>query len=479
MNTLNDVVVGRNKEQLLLREALRSKESELIAVLGRRRVGKTYLVKQTYKKELDFEIAGTENATTEFQLQAFSFRLSQYTGKAPEKYGNWLSAFFALIKYLEELSTDRKRVLFFDELPWLATVRSDFLNAFSFFWNNWAINNDVVVVICGSAASWMIKHVIKHRGGLHNRITYKIQLSPFSLTETRAYLTSRGIPMNELQVLRLYMVMGGIPHYLKQIKPGVSVAQNIDAVCFSEQGLLRDEFTDLYMALFDSPDRHMAIVRSLAEHHYGLSRKVLLQKAGLSNGGGATRVLNELEQSGFIVSQMAYGKNKQQRFYRLIDEYSLFYLRFLEPLRRQGNGTWSDMIDTPVYHGWSGYAFENIGIRHLPQIKKALGISGVRTTNSSYLAQKTDELPGIQIDLLIDRADEVINVCEFKFSANNFALTPGEALKLRDKLAAFQRHTGTRKQLFLTLITPFVADDHARTLDWVEALVTAHDLFVE
>lgn len=479
MKESKDIVIGRRKEQQLLKEALLSDESELVAVLGRRRVGKTFLVKQTYRTELDFEIAGTENASTEFQLQAFAFRLSQYTGNAPEKYDGWLSAFFALIKHLESLPQDRKRVLFFDELPWLATVRSGFLKAFSFFWNNWAVDNNVVVVICGSAASWMIKHVIKHRGGLHNRITYKIQLAPFSLAETKAYLTSRGIRMNELQVLRLYMVMGGIPHYLKQVKPGMSVAQNIDATCFSEQGILRDEFADLYLALFDSPERHMAIVRSLADHHYGLSRKALLQKASLSNGGGATRILNELEQSGFIVTQKAFGKKSKQPFYRLIDEYSLFYLRFLEPLRRQGSGAWSDMVGTPIYHGWSGYAFENIGIRHLPQIKQALGISGVRNTSCSYLAKATDALPGVQIDLLIDRADEVINVCEFKFSANNFSLTPGEARKMKDKVIAFQRHTGTRKQLFLTLITPFVAEDHARTEDSVEALVTAKDLFVE
>ena len=390
-----------------------------------------------------------------------------------------MEAMFALINHLDSQQTDKKRVLFFDELPWLATPRSNFLQAFSFFWNSWAVDRNVVVVICGSAASWMIKHVVKHRGGLHNRITHRIHLAPFSLAETQSYLNSRNIILNKLQVLRLYMILGGIPHYLKQVKPGMSIAHNIDAICFSEFGPLRDEFEDLYLALFDSPSRHMAIVRALAARHYGMHRKDLLREAELSDGGGATRVLNELVQSGFIVRQNTYGKKRNQDSFRLIDEYSLFYLRFLEPLRRQGRSKWSEIINTPRYHGWSGYAFENIGIRHLSQIKHALGISGVQTNISSFLAKATDQVEGVQIDLLIDRADEVINVCEFKFSAENFSLTPAEGRKLRSKLSAFQSHTGTRKQLFLTLITPFVAEDHTGTKDSVEALLTAEDLFAE
>ena len=479
MNKPDNIIVGRQKEQAILREALISNESELVAVLGRRRVGKTYLVKQVFRSDLAFELTGIENATTDAQLQAFAFRLSQYTKENPKKYDGWMEAMFALIAHFDGQTTDKKRVLFFDELPWLATPRSNFLQAFSFFWNSWAVDNQVVVVICGSAASWMIKHVVKHRGGLHNRITHRIHLAPFSLVETQSYLASRSVELNKLQVLRLYMILGGIPHYLKQIKPGMSIAQNIDTICFSEFGPLRDEFEDLYLALFDSPSRHMAVVRALAAHHYGLNRKKLIKEAELSDGGGTTRVLNELIQSGFIVRQSTYGKNSYQDSFRLIDEYSLFYLRFLEPLRRQGEGKWSEIINTPRYHGWSGYAFENIGIRHLSQIKQALGISGVSTTTSSFLAKANDHAEGVQIDLLIDRADEVINVCEFKFSADNFSLTPAEGRKLRSKLTAFQKHTGTRKQLFLTLITPFVADDNARTKDSVEALLTADDLFAE
>lgn len=472
-------LIGRDKEVSLLENLLHSDESELVSVIGRRRVGKTFLIQRVYQKQLAFEITGIQQASLKEQLENFSIALQLYakTALPVETPKSWLDAFRLLILYLETLDGSEKRVVFFDEMPWLSTHRSGFIKAFGFFWNSWAVKNNVIVVICGSAASWMIRKVVHNKGGLFNRITKRIYLYPFSLYETELYLKHRGIKFNRYQITELYMALGGIPHYLKEVQNGESVAQNIDRICFMRGSMLYDEFEQLYPSLFDHAENHKAVVRVLSGKPSGLTRSEIITLSKLSNGGGLSKVLEELIHSGFIGQYPTFGRSKKEILYRLTDEYSLFYLKFIEPLKKEGAGIWMNFQSTPAYKSWSGYAFEGICLKHVTEIKKALGISGVFARTSSYYQKGNTHTEGFQIDLLIDRDDRVINLCEIKWSNQEFIISKSYAADLRRKVALFQHHSGTKKQVFLTVLSTYgiLPNEHSASL--VDKEIMLNDLF--
>lgn len=476
---MNLPLIGRKKEQQVLNEALQSDQAELVSLIGRRRVGKTFLVQSVYEERIAFEMTGIQHAPRQEQLQNFAIQLSKYTASpvplsAPD---NWLNAFFLLSEYLENRPSDQKPVVFLDELPWMATHRSGFLRGFGWFWNSWAVKKNIVVVICGSAASWMIQRVVRDKGGLHNRITRRINLEALNLAETEQFLKVKSPNIDRYQILQIYMAMGGIPHYLKEVRAGRSAVQNIDNICFSSSGLLHDEFSLLYPALFDNPEEHLKVVRTLAANRQGLTRKGIVQKTKLSNGGGTTRVLEELVHSGFVTPYYSFGKKKREMRYRLTDEYSLFYLKFIEKNRTEGEGTWKKLSQTQSWKSWSGYAFESIGLKHIRQLKRALEIGGVYSEASVLNHPGTDEFPGFQIDLLIDRNDHVINLFEMKFYNQNFILTKAYAEELRLKIAAFKAATKTRKQVFLNVLTTFPLVQNAHTTGLVDQAFTMDVLF--
>lgn len=472
-------LVGRKREREILVEALQSDEPEMVAVIGRRRVGKTFLVKQVYEEHILFEVTGLQDGDLKKQLVNFSFALSRHSGshiplKTP---ADWLEAFQMLVLHLSQIPDEAKKVVFFDEVPWMAVKKSDFLTGLGFFWNSWAVNRNIVVVICGSAASWMIEKVVNNRGGLHNRITKRIFLEPFNLAETESYLNSRNIHFNRYQIVELYMALGGIPHYLKEVKAGKSAVQNIDTICFSKEGLLRDEFSRLYPALFSNAEKHIAIIRALATSRQGLTRQKTLQLSGLPEGGNTTKVLQELEQSGFISSYFPFGKKKKGKLYRLTDEYSLFYLQFMEDKSHEGSQTWHHLSQTQAYKTWSGYAFENICLKHIPQVKKALGIAGVYSKSSSFVKKGTDTEKGTQIDLLIDRNDKVINLFEIKFYNAELSISAEYAQALREKMRVFREATNTSKHIMLTLITAFGLKANKHSLGLIDQVLGLDDLF--
>ncbi len=472
-------LIGRHEERGILEAAFQSPKAEMVSVVGRRRVGKTFLVKSVYQGRLDFEITGIQRASRKEQLRNFALALSNHFDmpvQAPEP-KDWLDAFYLLSKYLESKQIPRKMVVFLDELPWLATHKSGFLKGLSWFWNSWATNQAIVVVICGSAASWMIKNVVHDKGGLHNRITKRINLKPFNLAETELFLKSKNLNFDRYQILHLYMAMGGVPHYLDEVQPGKSAAQNIDAVCFSENGLLWDEFPKLYAALFENSVAHVSVIRALGAKQKGLTRTEIVQQSRLQEGGGATTVIDELLYSGFISAYQPFGKKKKDMLYRLTDEFSLFYLQFMENKRQEGAGLWQQLSQTQAYVSWAGYAFENTCLKHLPQIKKALGIAGVYATAASFFKKGTDETEGIQFDLLLDRNDHVINICEIKFYAAEYTIDKGTAMDYRNKLAMFKASTRTRKQVFLTMITTFGLKQNQHSLGLVDAELTMDALF--
>jgi hypothetical protein len=396
----------------------------------------------------------------------------------------WREAFGQLERHIESLgapATGRKHVIFLDELPWLDT-RSKFCPALDHFWNSWASRRrDVLLVVCGSAASWMVQHLVEAKGGLHNRVTRKIRLLPFTLAETRAFLQSRGVALTDYQIIELFMALGGVPHYLKMAEPGLSVAQIIDRTCFQPQGELRTEFTKLYASLFENSEEHLAIVKALAEKPHGLTRTELLAAAGLPSGGTATRRLHELAESGFIRMCIAFGKREKDALIRLSDEFSLFHSAWIAPLGKKpaGDGHWLKQRATPKWRAWSGYAFEVVCLKHASRIKAALGIAGVQTTEAPWRYAGSQTESGAQIDLLIDRADATITICEMKFSEGVFILDKRYAEELRQKRDTFRRVTRTRKNLFLAMVTTFGIAENAYANELVVNSVLAEELFRE
>lgn len=465
-----EALVGREEEIKRLKNALNSKNAELIAIYGRRRVGKTFLVRTIFQKNLTFEFSGVNGATMKEQLLNFSFALKDWM-KSPVDLAvppNWVAAFQALRNFLEPRVTAHKTVIFFDEFPWIHTQKSNFLRAFDHFWNSWASKYpNLTVVICGSAASWMLQNVLNNKGGLHNRVTLHLRLMPFSLKEASLYLTTRDVQLNQYQLLQVYMAVGGIPYYLKFIEKGESAAQAIDRLFFAKQAPMRSEFDNLYRALFDNPTHHESVIRALARVSRGLSRNEIIETTGLSSGGTVTKVLSELEESGFITAYIPFEKTANDALFKLTDEYSLFYLKFTDKSRTTGTGTWVALSDGASYRSWSGYAFEAICFKHVEQIKVALGpISYAEESVWRFVPAKGSKDAGAQIDLLLDRRDDTINICEMKFSKEPFTITKSYSKELEQKLEVFREKTKTKKNIHLVMITTYgvTKNEYSKTL---------------
>lgn len=473
----NQTIIGRKPELETLDRVFASKKSEFVILYGRRRVGKTFLVNHKFGGQFTFRMTALANVTLGQQLVNFHTALATTAPHLANKDvpANWFEAFQSIIR-LSSADKRPRKIIFFDELPWFDTYGSDFLQALEHFWNSWAsLRTDVMLIGCGSAASWMINQLIHNRGGLHNRITERIFLQPFTLAETEEFMKSKGGVFDRYQLLELYMAMGGIPYYLENVQVNRSVAQNIDRMFFTPGSILNLEYGDLYRSLFNRAERHIAVVEALAQKSKGLNRRELLSAAGLSDGGAATATLDELEQSGFIRRYFPFGKTRRDALYQLIDPYSLFYLNFVKDSRAEGQGAWLAQFNSPKWRTWSGYAFEYLCRYHIESIKKQLGISGIYTEVSAWRSRQSEN--GAQIDLLIDRSDRVINVCEMKFSVGPFAITKDYADNLRNKLAVFREETGTSKTLFLTMITTFGLKPNAYSLQLVNDSLDMGALF--
>ncbi|MCX6204809.1 MAG: ATP-binding protein [Bacteroidetes bacterium] len=440
-------LTGREKEKKTLEAAFASNRAELIAVYGRRRIGKTFLIRSVFEKSIVFEFTGAYNTKMPIQLGNFAKGLQKAMGSpaALAVPKTWSDAMSDLEKFLQPIVTKKRAVVFFDEFPWINSQKSNFLQAFDHFWNSWASKYpNLTVVICGSAASWMIQHIVHSKGGLHNRVTERMGLAPFSLNETELYLLSRSVKLDRYQLLQLYMVMGGVPHYLAGIQTGESSVQAIDRICFSPNGALTKEFDDLYASLFDQSTNHVAVVKLLSSSLKGLSRKEIISGSGMQSGGWMSKVLKELEESGFITSYIPFGKVTRDLIYRLTDEYSLFYLRFIDGKRSKGKGTWLSLYQKPTWNTWSGFAFEAVCLKHKEQIREALGLCSISVDESIWRHVPGKGKPGAQIDLLLDRSDHCMNLCEMKFSTTIYTITKKYSQELEQKKTVFTNPYSTK-----------------------------------
>ncbi len=481
-------IIGRQHEIERLKKYIASERSEFIAVYGRRRVGKTFLIKELLEGKFTFRMTGKENVRLADQLLNFSYAMSDFFGEEglPK---DWAEAFRMLSKAIEKMAEGTK-IIFIDELPWLDTPKAKFISALEHFWNNWAYyRSDIKLIVCGSATSWMLNKLINARGGLHNRVTHKILVSPFTLYETELYFRAGGFDYERTEIIDCYMAVGGVAYYLSLFENDKSVAENINALCFTKGGELTDEFGKLFKSLFKKADNYVAVVNVLSTVGKGLTRNDIIEKAKLLNNGNLTSLLAELEQCEFIRSFVPFKREKKDKLYQLVDQFSLFYFRFIKGQSTFAKDYWTKMIGSAAYHAWSGYAFEMVCLHHIDQIVDALGISGTINKPCSWAYRPTkavkeddgidDNLKtGAQIDLLIDRSDKTITVCEMKYSDGEFEIDKTYDKHVCDRLRRFKEVEKTTKTLQLAYITPhgLYNNVYARK---VNKQITADQLFRE
>lgn len=480
--TMNKLFVGREKELQLLREYIGSPQSEFIAVYGRRRVGKTFLIQKVVGDGCAFYAAGMNGVSMRMQLSNFMQGISK---KCPDVHlaKSWLDAFIALENYLESLP-DGKKIVFIDEMPWMDSPRSNFISGLEHFWNSWASwRDDIKLIVCGSATSWIINNLIKNRGGLHNRVTHKILVKPFTLRECRSYFVARGFRLSAKQIAECYMVLGGVPFYLSKMDKGESVPQNIDRLIFAPDGELRDEFQSLYNSLYKNAENHIKIVTALATKGKGLTRSELVKLTRIADNGKFSTKLEELENCGFIRSYEPF-RSKRNGFdavqspdtlFQLVDPFTLFYFQVVRKAAANDPNYWSNSQKSHVFSTWSGLSFEMLCLNHSEQIKAALGISGVTANVCSWFGKGANR--SAQIDLLIDRADNTVNICEMKFYNNPYALSARDEDDFERKIATFLESTSTDKNVIFTMITVkgIVQNEHSGC---VQKEVRLEEMFV-
>lgn len=464
------MLIGREREKQTLLDAMHSEQSEFVAVYGRRRVGKTFLIRETFGYKFAFQHTGILGAPLREQLKEFRQSLYDVGMKRTAMPKSWGDAFHLLEAWLGCLP-EGKKVVFIDELPWMDTNRSNFIRALDHFWNGWATaRKDIVLIVCGSATSWIIDNIIMNYGGLHNRLTKRIFLRPFTLHECELYCKHNGLGYRRNLILEAYMALGGIPYYWSFMKKGLSVAQNFDYMFFDEDGELANEYDALYASLFKNPTLHIGIINLLATKKIGMLRQEILDTGNFSDNVLFVKALKELEQCGFIRQYTCIGKSTKDTMFQLMDNYTLFYFQFV---RRNKNGDrhfWSSMYNSPVHNTWAGLAFERVCLQHLDEIKRALGFSAVISTAHSWTGKSA------QIDLLIDRSDNVINICEMKYCKSKYALGADEIEKMQHRVDTFVSETCTRKSINLTMVTSYGLTADSDTSS-IQIQVTMDDLF--
>lgn len=477
-------IIGRKSEIEELNRLYNSNRAEFVAVYGRRRVGKTFLIRQALRDRITFQHTGVSPVDREenrnqmkTQLESFYYSLLNQGMEGISMPKSWMEAFFQLEQLLTQRDDGSRQVVFLDELPWMDTPRSGFLPAFENFWNGWcAARDNILLIVCGSATSWILGNLTRNKGGLYGRLTDEIKLSPFTLRECEEYFESMGIELSRYDIARAYMVFGGIPYYLSYFRRGMSLERNIDAILFGRKPRLNDEFNRLFGAIFKNADDCKKIIRLLASRHSGFTREEIAQETGLPLGGGLTTTLASLAESDFIQRYNPHGLTGKTECYKLIDNLCLFWLKYVEKNSKDGNFM-LDNATSDIMKAWSGVAFEEVCWQHVSQIKRALEIGGVSTSLATWCVRGDDRHEGVQIDMLIFRKDNVVNLCEMKFASTPYTIDKDEDLRLRKRIEALKATLSPRQTVHLTMVTTFgVAQGKYSGI--VQKQITLDDLFL-
>jgi uncharacterized protein len=486
-------LVCREEELSVLDQLYHSDKAELLALYGRRRVGKTFLIRSFFsekKKAVFFNSTGIKDGAMAEQIINFTEEMGDtflYKGARLEVGKNWRETFRILTDSINSVPKDKKIVLFFDEFPWMATKNANLLQNLDYFWNqHWSKNKRIKLIICGSSASWIINKIVHNRGGLHNRLTREISLEPLTLYNAKKFLKTLGVKLSNQQVMRIYLVTGGIPYYLSNFNKNLSVVQNIEDLCFRRKGLLIEEFDKLYASLFDDHEMYVAIIRAIASHKYGIGQSELFNKVRASlKGKVGLNKLDALIHSNFIIRLKPMGHSRKGVYYKVIDEYTLFYLSWIEPikeslmLRSLKRGYWEKQQNTPSWRAWSGYAFEAICYKHVTQIGEALMLSPTAVPYTWRHIPRTAaaQTKGAQIDLLFDREDDAITICEIKYTDKPFVIDREYAEKLQRKVDVFKAVTETKKQVFIAMISANGVKKNKYSDELLSGVITLDDLF--
>ena len=452
---MEPLLIGRKKEQELLRKCYESNNPEFVVVYGRRRVGKTYLVQQTFNNNFDFHLTGIYKKGKKYQLQNFANTLSTYSGQNLEIPHSWGEAFMQLRKYIETINKDNV-LIFIDELPWLDTAKGDLVASLESFWNGWgSAQKKLKLIVCGSATSWIANKIFQNKGGLFNRDTMRIHLHPFTLKETEQFCGSRNLMFTQYDIAQCHMIMGGIPYYLNKIEKGLSLAQNIDQLFFKRGCLLENEFYFLYNSLFSKPDNYIKVVELLAQRKHGYTMSEISSHIKMPIGGNLSKIIKDLESCDIITSMLVHGANRKETTYLLCDFYTLFYQQFIRDNNSGDMHYWETRQNSGETNAWRGHAFELLCLTHIEQIRAKLGISGVAINVSAFDKKGTKEEKGAQIDLIIERQDNITNVCEIKFNEKEYEIKKSYSETLQHKLEVYKKYAPKKQSLFLTMITAF------------------------
>lgn len=475
-------MIGRKQEISELNRIYNRNKAELVAIYGRRRVGKTYLVDETFEGKITFRHAGLSpekedpRGLLKLQLEHFYNSLDIQGMEKCDKPTSWLEAFLLLEKFLQAKDDGSRQVVFLDELPWLDTPKSGFVRAFEAFWNTWGCHRkNLMVIVCGSANSWIQDKLINNHGGLYNRVTYEMKLSPFNLSECEQLYKEYNVNMSRYDIVQSYMIFGGIPYYMGYINPKMSLAQNVDNLFFNRNAVLRDEYNKLFASIFTNPDVVKNIVRLLYTRNAGYTRKEIVEKLKITDGGSLSKNLNALISSDFVIKYVPFGFGKREEHYKLIDPFCIFYLHFIEGQKKISEKFWQQNATSASISSWRGFAFENVCFNHIEQIKFALGIPAVITETSAW-SKKEDDTDGVQIDLLISRNDNVINMCEIKFYSGPYKVDKEYYAKILGRQAILAEKVSPKISIHSTLITTFGLADNEYSGAFVNT-VTLDDLF--
>lgn len=482
-------IIGRKLEIQQLQHRYHSDKAEFVAVYGRRRVGKTFLIKELYKNEFAFMHTGLapmvedkrtkklRRVTMADQLENFYYSLIRYGLEGESCPTSWMEAFFLLEKLLKQKDPKKRMIVFIDEMPWMDTPRAKFLTAVEAFWNGWGSSQDnLMFIACGSATSWILNKLVKAKRGMFHRVTDPIHLHPFTLNECKQFYDAHGIRMSMYDMVEAYMVFGGIPFYLDFFLPEYSLAQNIDSILFRKDAKLKDEFNLLFSSVFTNAKDMMSIIRVLGRRHCGYTRDEISQLAGIATGGTLTEQLRALEESDFICKYVPFDHTDNLDYYKLTDNFCWFWLRFIEGEKRLPENFWQQNTAKPQLNTWRGLAFEEVCFNHVPQIKRALGVAAVQSRESSYIVRGSDQQEGLQIDLLIDRDDRVLNVCEMKFLKSEFAVTDAYYHTIQSRIERLSNLTSSTIHSTLVTNRGLAYNEYSSAF---QSIITLEDLFRE